>query len=274
MQEPSKRQFRINSPHPSQSLNRLNSHALTVVTEVGKEPTWQASLCRYGRSNGSKVDHDSSVVSAVPEIDFGVASNATYTREDFGQVPSCIAFDDEFANAGAKAYQLARGDDVDLDATARNPLARALLYNLRAFDADCIDGQIDAFREAVLTHAAHERVFQKPIDVAIDVHDWLFYGGEETPKVANTNPEQRTNLAYKFATICIVSPNVRFTLDWTSLDDGSTDELAAAVRQLASTSRKHVRINRVYCDHEFYCGHIVKTFKDLSIELVMRASKS
>lgn len=146
-------------------------------------------------------------------IDFGVASNATYRREDFEPVLSRIAFDNEFANAGAKAYSLARGDDVDLDATARNPLTRALLYNPRALDANGIDEQFDALCEAVLTHAAHERIFQKPIDLAIDVHDWLFYGDEETPKVANMNPEQGTTLAYKFATLCIVSPNVRFTLE-------------------------------------------------------------
>lgn len=49
-----------------------------------------------------------------PEIDFGVASNATYTREDFQPVLSRIVFDNEFANAGAKAYQLARGDDISI----------------------------------------------------------------------------------------------------------------------------------------------------------------
>lgn len=210
----------------------------------------------------------------LPEIDFGVGANATYTREDFEPVLSRIAFDNEFANAGAKAYQVARGDDVDLNTTARNPLARALLYNLRDLDADGIDDQFDAVRETVLTHAAHERVFQNAVDVAIDVHDWLFYGDENTPKVANTNPEQGTNLAYKFATICIVSPNARFTLDWTILEDGSTDELAAAIRQLVSTAREYARINRVYCDREFYRVHLVKTFKDLDVELVMRASKT
>lgn len=126
----------------------------------------------------------------------------------------------------------------------------------------------------MLTHAARKRVFQKPVDVAIDIHDWLFYGKEETPKVANTNPDQGTNLAYKFATICIVSPNVRFTLDWTILEDSGTDELAAAVRQLVSTAQEYVPINRVYCDRQLYRVHLVKTFKELDVELVMRATKT
>lgn len=101
------------------------------------------------------------------------------------------------------------------ETTARNPLARALLYNLRDLDADGIDDQFDAVRKVMLTHAGRTRVFEQPVNVAIDIHDWLFYSEETTPKVANTNPDQETNLAYKFATICIVDPDVRFTLDWT-----------------------------------------------------------
>ncbi len=206
-----------------------------------------------------------------PEIDLDVASNATYTREDFEPVLSRIAFDNEFANAGAKAYQCARGDDVSLETTARNPLARALLYNLRGLGADGIDEQFDAVRKEILTHVARTRVFERPVDVAIDIHDWLFYGEEETPKVANTNPDQGTNLAYKFATICIVDPDVRFTLDWTILEDGSTDELAAAVRQLVSTAREHITISHVYCDRELYRVRLVKLFDELDVDLVMRA---
>lgn len=89
-----------------------------------------------------------------PEIDFGVGSNATDTREDFKPVLSRITFENESANAGVKAYQCARGEDVALGTESRNPFARALLYNLRALDADGIDDQFDPVREKVVTHAA------------------------------------------------------------------------------------------------------------------------
>ena len=206
-----------------------------------------------------------------PALEWGVAPNATYTRADFEPVLSQIAFDNEFANAGAKAYQCTRGEDVALETEARNLLARALLYNLRELDAASIDEQFAAVREAIFTHAGRLRGFEKPVDVAIDIHDWLFYGKAETPNVANTNPAQGTNLAYKFATICIVDPDVRFTLDWTVLDDGSTDELAAAIRQLVSTAREYVTLDQVYCDRELYRVRLVETFTELGVDLVMRA---
>jgi len=148
-----------------------------------------------------------------PELEFGVADNGTYPSEDFQGVLARIAFDNEFANAGAKAYQLARGDNVDVGAESRNSWARALLYHLRGLEADAVDDQFDRVRDAVLDEAARNRLFTQPVNVAIDVHDWLYYGDSDTPHVSRTDPDRGTDCAYKFATICIVDPSVRFTLE-------------------------------------------------------------
>jgi hypothetical protein len=209
-----------------------------------------------------------------PELDFGVAHNGAYPSEDFQRVLARIAFDNEFANAGAKAYQLARGDDVDVGAKSRNPLARALLYHLRGLDADAVDGQFDRVRNAVLNEAARNRQFTRPVDVAIDVHDWLYYGDNETPHVSRTDPDRGTDSTYKFATICIVDPSVRFTLGWVPLDGDKTDELAEALRQLVSQAREYVDINRVYLDRGFYRVHLALTLEELGVEFVMRAPQT
>ncbi|WP_313686073.1 transposase [Halobellus marinus] len=209
-----------------------------------------------------------------PELDFGVADNGTYPSEDFQRVLARIAFDNEFANAGAKAYQLARGDDVDVGAESRNPLARALLYHLRGLDADAVDDQFDRVLDAVLNEAARNRLFTRPVDVAIDVHDWLYYGDSDTPHVSRTDPDRGTDCAYKFATICIVGPSVRFTLGWVALDGDETDELAEAIRQLVSQAREYVDINRVYLDRGFYRVHLALALEELGVEFVMRAPQT
>lgn len=209
-----------------------------------------------------------------PELEFGIAANGTYPSEDFQRVLARIAFDNEFANTGAKAYQLARGDDIAVTADARNALARALLYHLRGLDADAVDAQFDRVREAVLAEAARNRVFTRPVDVAIDVHDWLYYGSEDTPYVCATNPDQGTDRAYKFATLCIVDPSVRFTLAWTPLTGDDTDELAEALRQLVSQARDYIEINRVYCDRAFYRVHLVTELKALGVEFLIRAPQT
>ena len=208
-----------------------------------------------------------------PELEFGIAPNGTYPSEDFQQVLARIAFDNEFANTGAKAYQLARGDDISCTAT-RNPLARALLYHLRGLDADAVDEQFDRVREKILTAAARNRVFTRPVDIAIDVHDWLYYGDEGTPHVCTTNPSQGTDCAYKFVTACVVDPSVRFTLASVAIDGSDTDELADALRQLISTVREYVEINRLYLDRGFYRVHLALMLEDLGVEFLMRAPQT
>lgn len=209
-----------------------------------------------------------------PELDFGIADNGTYPSEDFQRVLARIAFDNEFANAGAKAYQLARGDEVDVGTESRNPLARALLYHLRGLGADAVDGQFDRVRDAVLTEAARNRLFTQPVDVAIDVHDWLYYGDRDTPHVSRTDPDRGTDSAYKFATVCIVDPSARLTLGWVALDSEETDELAEAIRQLVSQAREFVDINRVYLDRGFYRVHLALTLEELGVEFVIRAPQT
>ncbi|MFB6253340.1 MAG: transposase [Halobacteriaceae archaeon] len=210
----------------------------------------------------------------VPELAFGIADNGTYRRQTFQRLLTRIAFDNEFANAGAKAYQLARGDSVAIEPGARNSLARALLYHLRGLDADVVDDQFHDVRDAILTHAARTRLFTRPVDVAIDVHDWLFYGDSETPHVSRTDPNRGTDVAYTFATICLVDPPARFTLGWAPLDGTDTDELRAAIRQLIAQAREFVTIKRVYLDRGFYRVHLVRTLADLDVEFVMRAPQT
>jgi len=71
----------------------------------------------------------SRVVSSLlfPQLELGMADNGTYPSEDFQRVLAQIVFDHEFADAGAKSYQPAQGDDVDVGINSRNLLARALL---------------------------------------------------------------------------------------------------------------------------------------------------
>jgi hypothetical protein len=209
-----------------------------------------------------------------PNLDLDIAANGTYPSEDFHDVLARVALDNEFANTGAKAYQLARNEDVTVDSDTRNPLARALLYHLRGLGADGGAAPCAGVREAILAEAARNRLFTRPVDVAIDVHDWLYYGTSETPHVSSINPDRGTNLAFKFATICVVDPSVRFTLGWVPLDGDGTDEVAGAIRHLVSQARQYVEINRLYCDREFYRVHLVKTLEDLDVEFLIRAPQT
>ena len=147
-----------------------------------------------------------------PALDFDIKPCGTYTREDFEQVLSRIAFDQEFANTGGKTVQLDRSEPVDVTSTARNPLAKSLLYHLRHLDADTIDAHFDAVRDRLFQVLRSLRLLPARVDVAIDLHEWRYYGTADTDHVLTTYPDLGTNRAYCFATLCIVAPGVRFTL--------------------------------------------------------------
>jgi hypothetical protein len=80
--------------------------------------------------------------------------------------------------------------------------------------------------------------------------------------------------AYKFVTICIVDPSVRFTLDWVALNGNDTDELADVLRKPVSQVRGYVDINRVYLNRGFYRVHLALALEELGVEFVMRAPQT
>jgi len=110
-----------------------------------------------------------------PELDFDVKQCGEYTREDFGDILSRIAFDHEFANTGGKTLQLDRDEQVDVTSTARNPLAKSLLYHLRNLSVDAIDNQFDGVRDRLFEVLRSQRRLPAFVDVAIDLHEWRFY---------------------------------------------------------------------------------------------------
>ncbi len=194
------------------------------------------------------------------------------SERDFQKVLARSAFDGEFVHTTAKELQLARGADIDLQ--QRSPLAKSLLYHLRHLTPDAIDTQFDGVRTATFAHARRQRAFARPVDVALDIHEWLYYGSTETPHVCAINPDRGTNLAYAFVTLCIVDPAVRFTLAWESIEANDSRTLRESIRRLITTVRQFVRINRVYCDRSFYRVELVETLVELDVEFVIRAPKT
>ncbi|MGQ3330795.1 transposase [Halorubrum sp. FL23] len=206
------------------------------------------------------------------ELDFATKPNGQYPSEDFEKVLARSAFNGEFVHTTAKGLQLARSEDIDLQ--QRSPLAKSLLYHLRRLSPNAIDAQFDGVRAATFAHARRQRAFTRPVDVALDIHEWLYYGSTDTPRVCAINPDRGTNLAYAFVTLCVVDPAVRFTLACESIEANDSRTLRESIRQLITTARQFVQINRVYCDREFYRVPLVETLADLDVEFVVRAPKT
>ncbi len=179
-----------------------------------------------------------------PESNFGVKQCGKYTREDFLEILSRIAFDQEFANTGAKILQLDRDEHVDITSTARNPLAKSLLYHLRNLSMDAIDDQFDRVRDRLFEVLRAQRRLPAFVDVATDLHEWRFYDSADTDHVITTYPDLGTNRVFCFATLCIVAPRARFTLDVFAMDANGFRTKCEAVRSLLETAVSTFRFDR------------------------------
>ena len=209
-----------------------------------------------------------------PNLEFGVKPCGEYTREDFVEILSRIAFDHEFANTGGKTLQLDRDEQVDVTSTTRNSLTKSLLYHLRNLSTDAINDQFDGVRQRVFEVLRSQRRLPAFVDVAIDLHEWRFYGSAETDHVITTYPDLGTNKAFCFATLCIVAPHTRFTLDVVPMDANGFRAKRDAVRSLVGTTQQYVSIRHVYLDRGFYQVHVVSELEELGVDYIVRARPS
>jgi hypothetical protein len=132
-------------------------------------------------------------------LDFGLASNATATDEEFAKLLVRSAFRNEFVNTVAKQLLLTQSDVTESELPHHQPRAKALLYHLRALPLDAVDTQFDRVHEVLFAQAASARLFTRPVDVAIDIHDWPYYGSKHTDRILICNRTACTVIKELFA---------------------------------------------------------------------------
>lgn len=206
-----------------------------------------------------------------PHFDLEISENGTNEESQLLDLLAYCSIHGEFANNGAKTRGITDGEPATLREDKRHPLARALGYHLRDLARDTVAEQFQACLDELCTIVEQTRLLTTPSCLAIDIHDWLFYGDEDTEMVANTNPDQGTDLAYKFVTACVVSEGLRFTVAVKPI--GEDDELATAVEEVLKQAREWVELRLVFLDSGFYQVDVVQTLKEANARFVMRAPR-
>lgn len=204
-------------------------------------------------------------------LDFELGVTASVTDEELTKLLVQCGFENDFANITAKRRRLDQPGVTEIDTEQPDPLAKALLYHLRTMDADAVEPQFDRVQQDLFQQAAADRLFTRPVDVAIDIHDWLFYGDDETNYVLTTKRHKGTNLAFRFATICVVVDGIRFCLDWQILPANDWRSKRQVVRSLVTVARKQIAIERAFLDRGFYQAGVIKTLNELQLDYLVRA---
>ncbi len=121
-------------------------------------------------------------------------------------------------------------------------------------------------RSSIATQA---RLFTGKVLLAIDEHDWLFYGDAATEMVTHTNPDRGTDLAFRFLTACVVAPDCRLTVSVVPL--GPDTDIGQALIQLLGPLTGWLDIRRVYLDRGFDEVRVLQALDAFDLDYVVRA---
>lgn len=198
-----------------------------------------------------------------PHLDFELRPQATYDMKTFLDLLTHVATTHDFLENGSKTFKLL-GD--------KGPSADDLLWHIKGFDESEIRQKFNNAFNNILTHAqplglSRRRMF----DVAIDVHDWLWYG-KPAEKALNTKPTRGTSRAFKFISVSVLRGGFRFMLYALPLE--KQRGFAEKVKELLKFAMRWIKIKRVYLDGEFYEIEVVRLLKKLRLKFVVRARVS
>jgi hypothetical protein len=105
--------------------------------------------------------------------------------------------------------------------------------------------------------------------LAIDEHDWLFYGDRDTEMTVHTDPRQGTDRAFRFLTACVVSGEFQLTVGVVPVGP-ETDIGQALVRMLGPVTT-WLDIRRVFLDRAFYEVRVIQALEAFDLEYIVRA---
>ena len=170
----------------------------------------------------------------------------------------------DFAENGSKTF---------IEQRKTGPNGDTLLYHLKNYRS--IDQIQEMFRiifDIIFETARRYNMFKKPVDIAIDFTEWLFYGDKNAPMVVEKKPERGTTHCYKFATVNIVEGDKRFTLF--ALPVGPFDRKESILGKLLRYTSKKVKIRKIYVDRGFFDSKSIEIFDRHRIKFLMPCTEN
>jgi hypothetical protein len=203
-------------------------------------------------------------------IDLGLHHNVQYDQAQLLDLLAHCGLNSEFANGGAKTRRH-ETDGTVVRSDTRCPISRALGRHLRHLDFASITSQFDAVFEELHSLTRNARLLPRQADVAIDIHDWRYYGDPDTGWVLHTNLARGTNTAFKFLTACIVTEGCRLTVAAEPIRDD--DHLPRLVDLMLTAAAEWVDIRRVFLDRGFYEVRFLQVLEAHDVDYVVRARR-
>lgn len=201
-----------------------------------------------------------------PFINFHQNKNIVYSKQELINLLIHLGLQQDFAENGSKTYRVQQN---------RGPSGKTLLYHLKKYqDIRELQRMYEILYEIVWDMTRQANLFdpRKRVDLAIDYHEWFYYGNRKTPMVVGKKPERGTDSCYKFATINIVESGKRFTL--LALPVNALDDKERILSMLLLYALKRVKINKVQLDRGFFDSKSIGVLNHLGVKWLMPGQRN
>lgn len=203
--------------------------------------------------------------SMYPMIEMEHSHNSVFKRNDFLDMLTHTALTHDFTENGSHTFAYQKG--------GRTPDADTLLYHLKKFrhrrQLEEMFG--DMFTKSI-EMAKRAGFANRPLDLAIDITETLYYGDTEDYMVIGTKPRAGTMYSFKFATVNAVLNGERLFLY--AIPVAPKGNIPEIVSKLMEFVKGKVRIKRVYLDRGFYSAGVIDYFNRNSIQFIMPAKRT
>lgn len=200
-----------------------------------------------------------------PLFDFKQRHNTTVGKTE--QILDAIihaAITNDFIENGTNILRMEERSNI--------PAPRTIRYHLGKLNIEEIKMQFDNIFEEIYRETKKQRAFIKPIDVAVDIMEWMYYGDKNDQMVVGTKHKNGTSKCFRFATINIVENGERFTLYAIPMNQFTPKH--KVLKELLEYAMEKIKIRRIYVDRGFFDTKCIRVIEDLGLNFLMPAVKN
>ena len=121
----------------------------------------------------------------------------------------------------------------------------------------------------LITAMKKKGIFRKPLKIAIDWHDEMYYGDIEADGVVGTKNKQGTNYAYEYATASVVLNGIRFAIAIIPVTERTA--LNMVYRLIEIIESCGIRIDVLLMDGGFFSTDLINYLNSIRINFIIHA---
>jgi Transposase DDE domain len=192
-----------------------------------------------------------------------MAANCFYTKKDIINTVIYSVTNNIFIEYGSKKLKKRRRS---------SPSSDSIFYHLDKLNANSVFSTFQQTNQMLLKQVKNQGVFGSPVWCGLDIHKIPWFGKKKNHHVLGMERVRGTNFGHGYASLECVESGKRFTLAALPLNQFTSKK--QIISSLVNKAKKHVMIDRLFLDREFFNVESINVLKELSTSFVIPAIRN